>query len=76
MTAHTLADIPDHADFEALRREWFTVATADLASIGGPKRTVDEMMVDFWPGMQDYLAPEGWVVSRRWWKFEGGVISG
>ena len=58
-TAFTLADIPDHADFEALRREWFTVATAELASIGGPKRTADEMMVDFWPDMQNYLAPHG-----------------
>ncbi len=61
-TAETMADIPDHADFEALRREWFSVATAELASIGGPKRTVDEMMKDFWPGMQEYLAPNGCTV--------------
>jgi GNAT superfamily N-acetyltransferase len=58
-TVHRLADIPDHADFEALRREWFTLATAELASIGGPIRTADEMMVDFWPDMQNYLAPHG-----------------
>ena len=58
-TARTLDDIPDHQDFEALRREWFVLATAELASIGGPKRTPDEMMVDFWPGMQEFLAPNG-----------------
>ena len=61
-TAFTLADIADQADFEALRREWFEVATAELASIGGPKRTVDEMMVDFWPGMQEFLAPNGFTI--------------
>ena len=27
-TAFTLADSPNHADFEALRREWFAVEMA------------------------------------------------
>lgn len=71
-TAHTLADIPDHADFEALRREWFTLATAELASIGGPKRTADEMMVDFWPGMRDYLAPDGCTILAL--DEQGGLV--
>ncbi|MCU4654055.1 GNAT family N-acetyltransferase [Roseibacterium sp. SDUM158016] len=58
-TAEALEDIPDHADFEALRREWFEVGTRDLAALGGPVRTVDQMMERFWEETQDFLAPNG-----------------
>jgi GNAT superfamily N-acetyltransferase len=58
-TAQTLDDIPDHADFEALRREWFAVGTKELADLGGPVRTVDQMMEHFWEETQEFLAPNG-----------------
>jgi GNAT superfamily N-acetyltransferase len=58
-TAHRLEDIPNRADFEAHRREWFETGTRELAALGGPVRTPDQMMENFWAETEAFLAPHG-----------------
>jgi GNAT superfamily N-acetyltransferase len=59
VVADKLEDIPDLADFEAHRREWFETGTRELADLGGPVRTPEQMMENFWAETEEFLAPNG-----------------
>lgn len=48
------------------RRE---AARAYIESVGGK-------LHGFWYAFGEHDGVNLWVVSRKWWKFEGGVISG